>query len=69
MRTVMMSLTLTLVISACTPQGSFCDLAEDLRTTREVSAFIFDHDEPMARKLAVHNRLVMMCGSYKGAGI
>jgi hypothetical protein len=44
------------------PQGDFCDLAEDLRTTSDVSAFIFDHDEPMARRLAVHNQLVAGCG-------
>ena len=62
MRTATALLMLTLALSACMPQGDFCDLAEDLRTTSEVSAFIFDNDEPMARNLAVHNRLVQGCG-------
>lgn len=63
MRTATALLIAILGLSACVPQGDFCDLAEDLRTTSDVSAFIFDNDEPMARRLAVHNRLVAGCGA------
>ena len=55
MRIVIALLILIPVLSACVPVGSFCDIAEDLRTTNEVSAFAFDNDEAFARKLAVHN--------------
>ena len=52
----------TLILSSCAqPQGNFCDVALDLRTTSELSALIYDTDEAFARDLAVHNTMYGGC--------
>ena len=53
----------TLILSSCAPQGDFCDIALDLRTTPELSAYIYDTDEAFARDLAVHNTMYQNCPS------
>ena len=62
MRVVIAFLILTASLSACIPASEFCDIAQDLRADRELAAIIYDTDETLARKMAVHNADYARCG-------
>lgn len=61
MRTAIKSLILIASLSGCADVGDFCDIAQDLRSSPETSALIYDTDEALARKMAIHNTDFLRC--------